>query len=158
MKITLNILFSVLFFLILMSSCEHTATNHRPQIIDTVEFISKDTVRPGGDTIMTAGKDADTVYKLILSLPEVTKRARYIQEQTKGERHLEVMIAESPKDGVRDYYWVKAGEDNGNAYVTHFNFYVFPTKNWEIKYLDPVKNVVISMADWRKENKALEQR
>lgn len=156
MKITLNIFFSLLFLVLIITGCEHSTSGHHTQIIDTVQFISKDTVRPGGDTIMSAGKDADTVYKLILSLPEVAKRARYIQEQTKGERHLEVMIAESPKENVRDYYWVKAGEDNGNAYVTHFNFYVFPTRNWEIKYLDPVKNVVITLEEWRKENKTQE--
>lgn len=153
MKTLLHIFFPLLFLILIISSCEHSSTHHQTKIIDTVKFASADTVRPGGDTIMYAGKDADTVYKLILSLPEVAKRARYIQEQTKGERHLEVMIAESPKENVRNYYWVKAGEDNGNAYVTHFNFYIFPTRNWEIKYFDPVKNMVITLEEWRKEKK-----
>ena len=152
MKI-ISFIFSFFFIIIIISSCEHSSTYHQTKIIDTVQFTSLDTIRPGGDTVMYAGKDADTVYKLILALPEVAKRARYIQEQTKGERHLEVMIAESPKENVRNYYWVKAGEDNGNAYVTHFNFYIFPTRNWEIKYFDPVKNMVITLEEWRKEKK-----
>lgn len=153
MKIILYFSFSVLFLLLIISSCNQPTISHKTQIIDTVSFHSNDSIEHGGDTILTAGKDADTIYKLILSLPEVSKRARYIQEQTKGERHLEVMIAEAPEEEVRSYYWVKAGEDNGDTYVTHFNFYVFPTRNWEIKYFDPVKNMVITLDEWRKENK-----
>ncbi len=153
MKIQLPHFYPLIFIGFIIFSCNPAGNRMAPpQIIDTVKFISRDTIPPG-DTIMKAGKDADTVYKLILSLPEVTKRARYIQEQTKGERHLEVMIAESPKEQERDYYWIKAGEDNERVYVTHFNFYVFPKNNWEIKYFDPVKSTVISLEEWRKENK-----
>lgn len=149
MKIKIISSFSLLLLLIV--SCNVPDTAQTTKIIDTVQFSEIEPVATG-DTIMRPGVDADTIYKLILSLPEVTKRARYINEQTKGKRHLEVMIAESPNTVV-DYYWVKAGEDNGNGYVTHFNFYVFPKKNWEIKYFDTAKDTLLSLDDWRKENK-----
>jgi hypothetical protein len=144
-----------LLFLLIGIGCNVPDGSQSAKIIDTVEF---STIAPvaTGDTIMRQGADADTIYKLILSLPEVTKRARYISEQTKGGRHLEVMIAESP-NSIVDYYWVKAGEDNGSAYVTHFNFYVFPKKNWEIKYLDTVKDTLISLEEWRKGNKKFQK-
>jgi hypothetical protein len=147
----INISISCLFLLLIHFGCNVPDSSQSTKIIDTVQFSPIDSVAMG-DTIMRPGIDADTVYKLILSLPEVAKRARYISEQTKGERHLEVMIAESPSTVV-DYYWVKAGEDNGNAYVTHFNFYVFPKRNWEIKYFDTVKDTLFTIEDWRKENR-----
>jgi len=152
MKIKFTHPLHVLFLLLLLAACHPSSTEHPPHIIDTVKFIPNDSIPPG-DTVMKDGKDAGRVYKLILSLPEVARMARYIQEHTKGERHLEVMIAESPKDTIRNYYWVKAGEDNGINYVTHFNFYVFPDRNFEIRYFDTVRDTVLTLEDWRTENK-----
>jgi hypothetical protein len=141
MKIKVTRFSPALFITLIITSCnQYSPKQDPPQIIDTVDFVSKDTVPPG-DTIMKAGKDAGKVYNLILSLPEVSTMARYIQEHTKGVRHLEVMIAESPKDTIQNYYWVKAGEDNGMNYVTHYNFYVYPDANFEIKYFDTVNDV-----------------
>ncbi|HRG53150.1 MAG TPA: hypothetical protein PLL00_09965 [Bacteroidia bacterium] len=150
MKIKKFCFYSLLLILATIG-CSVPDSSQTTKIIDTVHFSEIEPVA-SGDTILRPGVDADTIYKLILSLPEVAKRARYIHEQTKGERHLQVMIAESPNN-VIDYYWVKAGEDSENAYVTHFNFYVFPKKNWEIKYFDTVKDTLITLEDWRKENK-----
>lgn len=143
--------FYLLLSLLIGLGCNVPESTRTAKIIDTVQFSDIEPV-PTGDTIMRPGIDADTIYKLILSLPEVSKRARYIHEQTKGERHLQVMIVESPNN-VIDYYWVKAGEDNGSNYVTHFNFYVFPKRNWEIKYFDTVKDTLVTLEDWRKENR-----
>ena len=142
----------IVFLILLIGiGCNIPDTSQPAKIIDTVKFSEIDPV-PKGDTIMRQGIDADTIYKLILSLPEVTKRARHINEQTKGKRHLEIMIAESPNT-ISDYYWVKAGEDSENAYVTHFNFFVFPKRNWEIKYFDNVRDTLLNLEDWRKENR-----
>ena len=93
-------------------------------------------------------KILDTVF----SFPECKARAAYIKEQTKGKRHLSVVIyAEPTKENP--YYWVKAWEDNGSAYATHFNFYVYPTKPFTIKYYDPVSDEAIPLTQWRKQMK-----
>lgn len=146
-----KIILAICFLVLIGIGCNVPDSSQSTKIIDTVQFSEIAPVATG-DTIMRLGADADTIYKLVLSLPEVTKRARYIHEQTKGARHLEVMIAESPNNVV-DYYWVKAGEDNEGNYITHFNFYVFPKKNWEIKYFDTEKDTLLKLEDWRKENK-----
>jgi len=150
MKIKNAYLFLILLFVVNIG-CTVPESSQPTKIIDTVQFPYIEPVAYG-DTIMRPGFDADTIYKLILSLPEVAKRARYIHDQTKGDRHLQVMIVESPNN-VIDYYWVKAGEDDGKSYVTHFNFYVFPNRNWEIKYFDTVKDTLVTLEDWRRDNK-----
>lgn len=151
MKFKLTCLSTLLLFFII-SSCHHSGNKQQPHIIDTASVRPTDTIAPG-DTVMKAGKDAGKVYKLVLSLPEVAQMARYIQEHTKGSRHMEMMISQSPRDSIQNYYWVKAGEDNGTIYVTHYNFYVYPDNNFEIKYFDPINDTLMSLEDWRKENK-----
>lgn len=150
MKFRLTYFLPVLLFTSILASCHHSGSDRVPRIIDTATVRANDTILPG-DTVMKAGKDAGKVYHLILSLPEVVRMARYIQDHTKGARHMEVMIAESPKDSIKNYYWVKAGEDNGMIYVTHYNFYVYPDNNFEIKYFDPINDTLMSLEDWRKE-------
>ena len=93
------------------------------------------------------GKILDT----IASLPETKERASYIESQTKGKRNLAYQIFASP-DSLTSDYWVKAVEDNGDSYVTHFNFYVNPI-SFEIKYLDIVHDTAITLEEWRRQNK-----
>lgn len=152
MKFKLTHFLPLLPLSLILVSCLQTGTKQPPSFIDTATVRANDTVAPG-DTVMKAGKDAGKVYKMILSLPEVIEMARYIQEHTKGSRHMEVMISQSPRDSIQNYYWVKAGEDNGTIYVTHYNFYVYPDNNFEIKYFDPINDTLMSLEDWRKENK-----
>jgi hypothetical protein len=147
----IKLLFSLPALVLFFAGC-HPSGNEHPHIVDTATVRSNNRVAPG-DTVMKAGKDAGNVYKLILSLPEVVRMARYIQEHTKGSRHMEVMISQSPRDSIQNYYWVKAGEDNGTIYVTHYNFFVYPDNHFEIKYFDPINDTLMSLEDWRKENK-----
>ncbi len=149
-----NCTFALLFVVILaLFSCSHptdvtkethasdsTTTSHQPSVSQE-------------DTIVEAGKDDDKIYNLIYALTEVKERADYIEQQTSGNRHLKLMITERPQNEEQNYYLVKAGEDNDISFVTHFSFYVYPTNNYEIKYYDPVKDTLISINKWRKENK-----
>ncbi len=89
-----------------------------------------------------------TIIDTIRNLDEVKKRAAYVQAQTAGKRKLQYIIWEKPH-GKTSYYWIAVTEDNGDAYYTHFNFYLYP-KSFHIKYLDPVSGDAITLAQWRK--------
>jgi hypothetical protein len=63
------------------------------------------------------------IFDTISRLPECRQRAAYIEKQTKGKRHLGIIIYERPSEKY-SYYRVKAG-GNGTCYTTQFNFYVY---------------------------------
>jgi hypothetical protein len=90
-------------------------------------------------------KVTDTIFKL----PEVKERAKYIEQKTKGKRHLMIWIADTPNLPVRKYYWVKVGEDNGMSLVTHFNFFVY-FDSMRIMYLDVIHGTEINLDAWRR--------
>ena len=90
-------------------------------------------------------KIIDTIFKLT----EVKERAKYIEEQTKGRRHLKIWVADTPNLSDQKYYWIKAGEDNGTNLVTHFNFYVYPD-SMRIMYLNTLDDKELTLEEWRK--------
>ncbi len=93
----------------------------------------------------------EKILDTIIKLPECKQRADYIIKQTRGKRHLGIVIYERPSKGS-PYYWVKAWEDNGMSYATHFNFYVYP-KPFSIKYYDTVNDKALSLNEWRHQTK-----
>ncbi len=91
------------------------------------------------------------IIDTILKLKEVKERAEYVEKVTNGKRHLGICIYKNPSKD-QPYYWVKAWEDNGSNYVTHFNFYVY-RRPFQIKFLDTVEDTVISLKEWRRRMK-----
>ena len=89
------------------------------------------------------------IVDTILKLPEVKERAKYIEQQTKGNRHLSIWIEDTPHLPNQNYYWIKAGEDNGTNLVTHFNFYVY-SGSMNIVYYDTVSDSTFTLDSWRK--------
>lgn len=83
----------------------------------------------------------------IFNLKQVRNRSNYVEKQTKGKRHLQVIIREKPTKASH-YYLVQVIEDNGVTYYTHFNFYVYP-KTLKIKYLDTVNDKLIDVSKWK---------
>ncbi len=94
------------------------------------------------------GKIFDTISKL----PEYKARALYIEKKTRGKRHLAIIIYKRPSNKTQ-YYWVKAVEDNGPSFYTHFNFYIY-TDPFSIKYYDVINDIVITLEEWRRQTKA----
>ncbi len=88
-----------------------------------------------------------SVIDTIMALQEVKQRAHFIENETKEKRHLAVFIASEP-DSVNSYYWIKVGEDNGDAFATHFNFFVYPDSMC-IMYYDVVEDAEVSLEEWR---------
>jgi hypothetical protein len=142
------------FFLFILVVCIVAGCGNRKAV--TNSNITSDTTNqtPVGQT-KTTSVDVDWETRItdtILSLPEVQERANYIEKETKGKRHLGVMISETPQENGKDYYVVKAGEDNGTNWVTHFNFIVYvPTM--KITYMDPLSGEEITLDEWRKQPK-----
>jgi hypothetical protein len=91
------------------------------------------------------------IIDTIANLKEVKQLAAYLKDQTNGKRHLHIAIYERPNN-TKHYYLVKVMEDNGDAYVTHFNFYVYP-KTMAIKYLETVTGEILDLNSWRKREK-----
>jgi len=92
-------------------------------------------------------KIENKIIDTIANLAEVKERAGYVEKQSRGKRHLVYTIYQKPVKAI-PYYWIKVWEDNGSAYVTHFNFYVYP-KTFLIKYLDTANDKVIDLETWR---------
>ena len=103
----------------------------------------KKKVAKGGNPANFENRVIDT----IANLKEVKKRASYLEDQTKGKRHLRYAIWGRPAKET-PYYWIKVMEDNGDAYVTHFDFYLYP-KTMTIKYSDPITGEVLDLNTWR---------
>jgi hypothetical protein len=91
------------------------------------------------------------VLDTVLSLKEVQDKIKYVENASKGTRHLGVVIFEEPSK-ESNYYWVKAKEDNRMNYVSHFNFFVDP-KTLAIKYYDPVNDTLLNIKAWRRASK-----
>jgi hypothetical protein len=102
-------------------------------------------------TKITKELTVENVLDTIWTIDEVNERNSYVKEQTKNKRELMVYINGTPDELNEDYYWVKVAEDNGNAYFTHFDFFVYP--NWEIKFYNRVKDKELSLDEWREELK-----
>jgi hypothetical protein len=88
------------------------------------------------------------VLDMVIKLPEVKRRARYVEQNSKNRRRLQYLIWEKPSKKT-PYYWVRVMEDNGNAYHSHFNFFVY-TNPVLIKYYDIANDKILSLSQWRK--------
>lgn len=91
----------------------------------------------------------DTVIDTVFKLREVRQMSDLIQKKHKGKHRLLLNIYCVPSKDA-PYYCVKVWEDNGGTYVTIFDFFVYP-KTLEIRYLDRVKDRVLSLEQWRKQ-------
>jgi hypothetical protein len=94
----------------------------------------------------------ERILDTISQLPEYKERALYIEKKTNRKHHLNIIIYRRPSNKT-PYYWVKAVEDNGINYYTHFNFYIYANP-FSIKYYDTINDKVISLKKWREQTKA----
>ena len=160
MHTTMRLLLLLLIFIfeVTVIGCNQSINNsEKGKIIDSLK--TKDSIGEnktidinsdiGLDTTLENDKNSDTINEIIFALTEVKERANYVETQSKGKRHLSIWIYETPEKTGKEYYWVKVVENNGVSLETHFNFYVYQ-KNLEIKYLDTIKDSILSLDTWRK--------
>jgi hypothetical protein len=148
----------ILILSLLIANCKRSSTNSEESVSsDTIKIsdtkIQDTLINKTSDTLTTQDKNEDKIVGSILSLPEVKERADYIEKNTNGERHLQVMIVQTPDESEEKCYVVKAGEDNGTNFVTHFTFYVSPDK-YTIRYYDAINDTTLSLESWRQQIKS----
>lgn len=128
------------FFIVLcfFISC----SNQKEERKETTEEASGEKIQK--DTI----PDKDKCIRMVSLLPEVQNLALNIETTTKAHNRLAIWIAADPSETKIKYYWVKAGEDNGDNIVTHMHFYVDPKHN-EVLFYDVVNDTLVSLEYWR---------
>ena len=146
---------SVYFFVILLTltSCnqnkkQHSDTKKADTLKNLTQAVNVDNKLT--DTSTTSNALEHKVIDTIFKLKEVKERQKYIEQKTKGARHLQILIAGKP-NLTNKYYWVQVVEDNGISFVTHFNFFVYPD-SMRIMYLDTQDDKEITLKKWRKTN------
>ena len=140
-----NLILAVLVFVTI--SCKQANINYSElKTVDTLSSVSQKS-----NKLKPRNLISNKIYDTIFSLSEVKERDLYIKKMTSGKRHLQIII-DSVGLVENGYYWVKAGEDNGINFVTHFNFFVYPNK-YEIKYFDTARDTIINLRTWREETK-----
>lgn len=144
--LTLTLLLSTLF------ACNQTSnqSDHSKKMDTTVNTNASPTLSTKQkDSAVNNDGIEEKIIDTIFKLTEVKERAKYIDQQTKGKRHLKVWIEDTPKLPDQKYFWIKVGEDNGTNLVTHFNFYVYPD-SMRIMYYDIQADSAITLGKWRK--------
>ncbi len=135
---------------LIVVSCGNKRAHDKSTPNDSTSLKSNDTSKV--DTFQTKKDLENQVMDAVFSLPEVIENGNYLEKETKGKRHQLGMFAETPDDNGKDLYIVKIGEDNGDAFVPHFTFYVY-VPSLKIKYYDPIQDEIISLEEWRKQPK-----
>jgi len=123
------------------------------RILYEYDVVNDSLIKWQNDATKPLGKEdvEEKIIDSIFKLPEIIKRAKYIEQETKGKRHLKVWVSDIPHLPDQKYYWVKAGEDNGSSLVTHFSFYVY-ADSMRIMYYDINDDKELTLSEWRKVN------
>jgi hypothetical protein len=158
-KMTLPKLSVLTFLLFILFACHQTAKQSDNVIttdttnVDTTKTVIINSIASTkkADSSIDNEDTEDKIIDTIFKLTEVKERAKYIEEQTKGKRHLKIWVEGTPNLPDQKYYWIKAGEDNGTNLVTHFNFYVYPD-SMRIMYYDTQSDSELTLNQWRKIN------
>lgn len=148
---------SLIFLSLTLFACNQLS--QQPNDLKVIDKTNLDTGRNdvNNSTISTNTVDSsisfvkieDKMIDTIFNLKEVQERAKYVDEQTNGKRHLKVWLADTPNLPTTYYYWIKVGEDNGTNLVTHFNFYIYPN-SMRIMYYDIPADTTLPLNEWRK--------
>jgi hypothetical protein len=73
------------------------------------------------------------IFDLMKKLPE-------------NQNMVESRIVESPQINDKNYYWIRVKTEQKKSY----NYYIY-RETFEIKFLDTIKNKLITLEDWRKQ-------
>ena len=155
-KIFIHVLLTSLIIsllLVIVSSCNEDAK--QPSSINNVDSLVSISKVPSSskknyDTTIQLSDFENKIVDTIFQLKEIKERQKYIKQQTKGSRNLQIWIADKP-NLTNKYYYIQVGEDNRTNYVTHFNFYVYPD-SMRIMFLDTKEDEEITLNEWRKIN------
>ena len=150
---TFSALTKYLFLLLVLTGCNQVNKQSldKPRV-ESLNNLNQDTSADKNqqDTSFELSDLEKKIIDTIFKLKEIKDRQKYIDQQTKGARHLQIWIADKP-NLTNKYYWIQVGEDNGTNIVTHFNFDVYPD-SMRIMFFDTQDDKEITLRDWRKIN------
>ena len=147
--------YTVLLFLV--ASCSETDSENKDLVNnsmdkDTVEVhtnsATTERAKKPTETHISTSSQEDQLIDLIWKLPEVKRLGSEIEKNSKGEHHLVLRVSSEPSDD-QEYYGISVAEDNGDALVTYYTFYVYPGN--EIFYYDAIEDRELSLDEWRKQ-------
>lgn len=100
-----------------------------PKLLNEIYF------PPGNPSFEICDSDNENrnkIFDLIDKLPENKNRT-------------EIRIVESPQENDKNYYWVRVKTESNKT----FNYYIYQ-ETFEIKFLDTIKNNLMTLEEWRK--------
>ena len=62
-----------------------------------------------------------------------------------NKNRTEIRIVESPQENDKNYYWIRVKTESDKT----FNYYIY-RETFEIKFLDTIKNNLMTLEEWRK--------
>jgi hypothetical protein len=93
-------------------------------------------------------KNRTKIFQIIAAIPEVKK----------CKKCNSTWIYESPQENDQNYYWIKVGQQDGlDNMITMFDLYVY-VETFDIKYFDKQNKKILSLYDWRSQNKKWSQK
>ena len=95
----------------------------------------------------------DEVVDLVLALPITQRANKQINEATKGQKGVSVMV--EPEETIehgQKYYVVRIGYNGNDRYETYHLLYVNKQDRGDIRIEDPIEGTIISLAQWEEEN------
>ena len=100
-----------------------------PKILNEIYF---PTGNPSFDIADSDNENRAKIFDLMHKLPENKNRT-------------EIRIVESPQENDKNYYWIRVKTENNKT----FNYYIY-RETFEIKFLDTIKNNLMTLEEWRK--------
>ena len=95
----------------------------------------------------------DEVVDLVLALPITQRANKQINEATKGQKGVSVMV--EPEETIehgQKYYVVRIGYNGNDRYETYHLLYVNKQDRSDIRIEDPIEGTIIPLAQWEEEN------
>ena len=95
----------------------------------------------------------DEVVDLVLALPITQRANKQINEATKGQKGVSVMV--EPEETIehgQKYYVVRIGYNGNDRYETYHLLYVNKQDRSDIRIEAPIEGTIIPLAQWEEEN------
>ena len=87
----------------------------------------------------------------LFTFPEVQRLSKIIDSESQLKTSLSMITTHKPEK-QKPYYIIQVGYNNNLRFQPFYNFYIYP-ENFEIKYFNPIKDTLLSLDEWRKQEK-----
>lgn len=139
--------------MLLLVGLSLTSCQNQPKSAVEVQESQKETPNTAiGDTTEKLLSE-DEVVDLVLALPITQRANKQINEATKGQKGVSVMV--EPEETIehgQKYYVVRIGYNGNDRYETYHLLYVNKQDKSDIRIENPIEGTIIPLAQWEEEN------